>query len=126
MVAPDTEVALSEIHLITGIHTVYQSPEECISDYGLSFLNTYGIGIEINLHDTYDTSVADDTIVISPFQFGVSYSPHTNLIDIEKITITINGVILEDNEWKIESIISDDERFILMNVIENFKEQAQI
>ncbi|MBF0105076.1 MAG: hypothetical protein HQM16_07080 [Deltaproteobacteria bacterium] len=84
----------------------------------------YGIDIEIVLKENYHTVVVDDCLYISPFQFGVIYSPHTNLIEIENITITMNGVILQDNEWKIESIIRNDEKSVLINVINNLQKRT--
>ena len=86
----------------------------------------YGVGIEAHLFEDYKIETVDGQLRINPFQFDVCYSPHTDLFSIEKITITINGVFLEDNQWKIGSIISDDERVILLNVIENLKEPAQV
>lgn len=84
----------------------------------------YGVDIEIRLFEEYQIQTERHKTYISPFQFEVTYSPPTNLIEIEKITITLNSVVLEGEQWKIESIVSDDEQKVLLNVIENLKGQA--
>lgn len=84
----------------------------------------YGIDVEVRLFEEYVTSSEAGVDRINPFQFEVSYSPPTNLIEIEKITITVHAVVLEGLEWKIQSIVSDDEHRVLMNVIENLKTPA--
>lgn len=81
----------------------------------------YGMGMEIHLFDQYQIKIEDDTTIISPFQFEVSYTTHINLFDVEKITITINTVVLENDEWKIKSIISDEEWQVLLSMIEGVK-----
>ena len=86
----------------------------------------YGIGFEIHLLDQYQSEIIGNDILVTPFQFEVHYSPQMNFVDLEKITITINGVVLEYDDWKIESIISDDEKHVLLNVIENLKESALV
>jgi len=86
----------------------------------------YGISMEVQLFEEYQIQEKDNKIFISPFQFEVSYTPHMNLVEIEKITITIHSVILEDQSWKIESIISDDEKEVLMNVIDEMNRIVQV
>ena len=81
----------------------------------------YGVDVEIRLFDEYVVNEDLNTMIIKPFQFEATYSPPTNLIEIEKITITIHSVVLEGAEWKIQSIVSDEEQRVLMNVIENLR-----
>jgi len=96
----------------------------------LKFINLlpqlfYGIGIEIQLFENYNTVNTNDELIISPFQFQVTYTPHVNLSEMEKITLTLHSVIHEDNEWKIGSIISDDEKDILIKVTNNLQNKKE-
>lgn len=82
----------------------------------------YGLDIEVNLYRQYDVGLSENNLQeISPFQFQISYSHPVNLVDIEKTTITVHSVVLEDGQWKISSIISEDDKGVLRNVIEKIK-----
>lgn len=81
----------------------------------------YGFGLEVHLFEEYPLHKKGGQTIISPFQFQISYSPQMNLVELEKTTITIHSVVLEEKIWKIESIITDQDKKILKNVIENMQ-----
>lgn len=81
----------------------------------------YGFGLEIHLFEDYPLHHKNGQTRISPFQFQISYSPQMNLLELEKTTITIHSVVLEENVWKIESIITEEDKKILKNVIDHMQ-----
>lgn len=83
---------------------------------------TYGFGMEIHLFADYTTTVTDDKITISPFQFEISYSLHLNLIEVEKATLTVHAVSFVDGDWKIDAIVSIEEQKLLEDMIKKFKQ----
>lgn len=110
--------SIIKAHLSLNFLTRQRATEQLRLIAGLPGLLN-GIDFEIHLFSDYTTQNTSNLMEITPFQFEVSYTPITNLVDIEKITITLHKVIFENNQWKISSIISDDEEILLKNVIEN-------
>jgi hypothetical protein len=75
----------------------------------------YGINPEAHLWDEYVTSTLDDIVMISPFQFDVSFRNINNPLISETMTVTIHALLLENGEWKIASLLSDDDHNLLIN-----------
>ncbi|MCP5465043.1 MAG: hypothetical protein H7A33_08480 [Deltaproteobacteria bacterium] len=80
-----------------------------------------GYGMEVHLFSEYNINNKNDLLELSPFQFEVSYSSHMSHVDLEKITITLNELVLEDQAWKIKTIISDDERSVLESIVQKLR-----
>ena len=73
----------------------------------------YGVEIEIYLFEEYLIQKESGREIISPFQFDILYQPYQNPLDSEKTTITIQSVVLEGDEWKVESIINENDVSLL-------------
>ena len=79
----------------------------------------YGFAPEAHIFTDYVVSNDNSDLVISPFQFDVFYTHHTNVMEFEKTTITINKLILENKNWKIDSILNATDESLLANLIKN-------
>lgn len=82
----------------------------------------YGFGMEIHLFEEYATQDIDGDLIISPFQFDLMYSQQMNLTELEKATLTIHAVRLKDSQWRIEAIVSNAERDLLVGMINKIKQ----
>lgn len=74
----------------------------------------YGAGPEAHLWDEYVTEEQEGRLVISPLQFDVSYRNVMNPLLTETMTVTVNAVVLEDNLWKIASVLSEPDHKLLI------------
>lgn len=85
----------------------------------------YGISPETHLWKDYVVQDDEGEEIITPFQFDIHYKNPNNPLETECIRVTINRLVKENNEWKIASIISQDEVQILTGLIKQHNPAGQ-
>lgn len=81
----------------------------------LPSLLDYGLTPEAHLWDEYLAQEAGGGLRVSPLQFDVCYRNSMNPLQNETMTVTINAVILENGEWKIDSVLCEADYNMLVN-----------
>lgn len=81
----------------------------------LPSLLDYGLMPETHLWDEYLTQSLGGFVKISPLQFDVCYRNAMNPVQNETMTVTLNGVALENGEWKIDSVLCEADYNLLVN-----------
>lgn len=81
----------------------------------LPSLLDYGLMPEAHLWDEYLTKTVGGQARISPLQFDVCYRNAMNPLQSETMTVTLNAVVVENGEWKIDSVLCDADYNMLVN-----------
>ena len=85
----------------------------------------YGLNPEAHLWEEYVvTDEENGNKIIEPFQFDIYYKNLMNPLETELMTVTLNSVIFEDRQWRIGSLISDDEERVLKNYIKQISDTS--
>ncbi len=84
----------------------------------------FGVGLEASIRENYQPIASQSTFVISPFQFDIS-SASTSFIEPDRTTITLHSLILEDGEWKLDAIVTEDDVHVLQRLVERLKKRPE-
>lgn len=76
---------------------------------------SYGISPEAHLWEDYVVEQNEGVLLLSPFQFDVSYRNLMNPLLGETMTVTIHALVFEKNDWKIASVLSEPDHNLLLH-----------